>query len=95
VLTRNWHGGGGEIDLIAARADELRFVEVKARRPGDPRSDEALSRRQQARLRLAAKAWLVLNPSYEQLEQAFLVAFVDATVEPWEIRWVDNAFDDE
>lgn len=93
IITRNWRGGGGELDLVAWRADELRFVEVKARRAGDPRADDALTPRKQARLRLAAKAWLALNPAYERLAPAFLVAFVDTTLEPWEIRWLDNAFD--
>lgn len=92
VLARNWRGGGGEIDLIVARAGELRFVEVKARRADDPRADEAVDPRKQARLRLAARAWLAMNPLRDEVS-AFLVAWVDTTVEPWEIRWVDDAFD--
>lgn len=92
VLARNWRGGGGEIDLIVRRAGEVRFVEVKARREGDPRSDEAVNPRKQARLRLAARAWMALNPEAEG-DVAFLIAWVDTTVEPWEIRWMDNAFD--
>ena len=30
IVARNWRRGPGELDIIAARADELAFVEVKA-----------------------------------------------------------------
>lgn len=65
---------------------------MKARRPDDPRADEAVDGRKQARLRLAARAWLALNPDATR-QVAFLVAWVDPGVEPWEIRWIDDAFD--
>ena len=92
ILARNWRGGGGESDVIARRSGELRVVEVKARRADDPRGDDAVDPRKQARLRLAARAWLAVHPEITE-EAAFLVAWVDTTVEPWEIRWLDNAFD--
>lgn len=92
ILARNWRGGGGEIDLVARRTGAVRFVEIKARRAGDARADEAVTARKQSRLRLAARAWLALNPEAAD-EYSFLVAWVDTTVDPWEIRWLDNAFD--
>jgi putative endonuclease len=32
VVARKWHGGGGEVDLVALDGDILVFVEVKTRR---------------------------------------------------------------
>ena len=55
VLARNWHGRGGEIDLVCQDGETLVFVEVKARR------DERCGTPQEAvtwhkRRRLAAMA---------------------------------------
>jgi putative endonuclease len=93
LLARNWRGGGGEIDLIVGRAGQIRFVEVKARREDDPLGQDAVDSRKQARLKLAARAWLALHPP-EADDLAFLIAWVDPTTEPWEIRWLDNPFDE-
>lgn len=39
IVDRNWHGPGGELDVVAVRGRELAIVEVKTRRTmnfGDP-----------------------------------------------------------
>lgn len=88
VLDRNWIGGGGELDLVIARGDALRFVEVKLRT--DPvLADDRLSAAKQARLRSAAAAWLAARGEEWPGEQAFLVAWVDGDA----LRFVDDAFD--
>lgn len=59
VLVRNYHCQRGEIDIIAAKNNELSFVEVKARRNlvfGRPA--EAVNKRKQMRIRLTADAYL-------------------------------------
>lgn len=87
VLARNWIGGGGELDLVVARGDALRFVEVKLR--ADPAfAEDALSVAKQARLRSAAAAWLASRGEWRG-EQAFLVVWVDGEA----LRFVDDAFD--
>lgn len=90
IVARNWRGGGGEIDLVATLDGRVRFVEVKVRAGDDSLSDDAVSPHKRRRLRSAAEAWLSLNA--EPAEVCFLVAFVDARVEPWRVRLVDDAF---
>jgi putative endonuclease len=93
MLARNWHAEGGELDLVVRRAGVLRFVEVKARHADDPLADEAVTPLKQMRLRRAAAAWLHQHPDTAWKEAAFLVAWVDTTVDPWDVRWLDDAFD--
>lgn len=93
VLARNWRGAGGEIDVIARRGGVLRFVEVKARAPGDDTGADAITDRKIARLVRAAEAWLQEDTAPRD-EVAFLVAVVsfrtDGSVS---IDWLDDAFD--
>ncbi len=58
VLARRWRGGGGELDLVVARGEALRFVEVKLRSERDPVGLEVFSPRKMARVRRAGEAWL-------------------------------------
>ena len=59
VLDRNWRCRTGEIDLVARRARELVFCEVKTR-SGDRygRPFEAVGRAKQLRIRRLAAEWL-------------------------------------
>lgn len=92
ILARNWHGGGAELDLVAARDGVLRFVEVKARDPRDDGALEALTRDKQRRLSRAAEAWLDAFGEPAR-EAAFLVAVVTLGPGPWTVEWLDDAFD--
>ena len=56
ILRRNYRTRHGEVDLIARDGDVLVFVEVKARRRGDPA--EAVTPEKQRRLTLAALHFL-------------------------------------
>jgi putative endonuclease len=59
ILERNWRSGHKEIDLIAARAGVIAFVEVKARRRGSCGHPlDAITRYKRRQLALAARAWL-------------------------------------
>lgn len=90
VLSRNWHGAGGELDLVVQRSQKLRFVEVKTRASDDPVGAESVGPAKQAHLIRAAQAWSrKFNPDVD--EMAFLVALV----EPTGITWYDDAFDVE
>lgn len=92
IVARNWHGGGGELDLVIERAGALRIVEVRARATDEVPVLETIGRGKQRRLRRAAEAWLQgwPNPFHEV---AFLVAVVDLGVVPWTITLIDDAFD--
>ena len=91
VLARNWRGGGGELDAVVCRDTALRFVEVKARRPGeDPLASMTPSKLR--KLRGAARAFLAKRPDvYDDI--AFLVASVWAHDDGWSVDWLDDAFD--
>jgi len=102
VVARNWTGAGGELDVVVARLGQLRFVEVKARRPEDPGGLDAVGRMKRRRLVRAARAFLA---AWEDVfdEACFMVAMVwlpasgagldlvdakDVVVD-----WLDDAFD--
>lgn len=88
VLARNWMGAGAELDLVVAREGRLRFVEVKARAPGDPVGLDAVDGRKRRRLIRAAEAFLA--DYHDLMEEA---CFLVALVEDGQITWVDDAFD--
>ena len=89
VVSRNWRGGGGELDLVVVRGDALRFVEVKARQADDLHGPEmAVGPRKQRKLIRAAEAFLAsCDLMYDE------VAFLVALVEGGRIRLIDDAFD--
>ena len=90
VLSRNWRGGGGELDIVAVRQGSLRFVEVKTRSHDDPVGIECVGRSKQAKLSRAARAWLAKSDSpFDN------VAFMVVLVEPTGLTWYDDAFDVE
>lgn len=92
ILARRWSGGGGELDLVVLRDGRLRFVEVKARTDDDLDPLEQITPAKQARLIGAARAWLQAHRT-GATEVAFLVAVVDLSAQPWQVTWVDDAFD--
>ena len=83
ILGANVWAGGNELDLIARRGRQLRFVEVKEKRGsgwGDPL--EMVTAEKQRRLRRAAEAWLASHPECGELECRFdVVAVRDGRVE--------------
>ncbi len=67
VVTRNWHCGLGELDLVLERRGILVFCEVKSRRESAFGSGfEAVTRRKQAKLRAVAEAFLQVAGSRPQ-----------------------------
>jgi putative endonuclease len=77
ILGANVWAGGNEVDLIARRGRQLRFVEVKEKSGpayGDPR--EAVTEEKQRRVRHAAEAWLAAQPELARLELGFDVVAV-------------------
>jgi putative endonuclease len=89
VLGRNVHVGGGELDLIVIRGGCVRFVEVKARKPGED-GLEAITDHKQGKLRRAAEGWLQQHGGRFD-EVAFLVAVVHMEGR-WRLELLDDAF---
>jgi len=80
ILHRRTRNPGGEIDLIARRGKLIVFVEVKARRNAQDAA-EAITPRQQQRIRRAAEIFLATAPELAALDLRF-----DAVlVAPWRL----------
>ncbi|MCB5944938.1 YraN family protein [Acidocella sp. KAb 2-4] len=77
ILARRLRTKAGEIDLVAANAGRLLFVEVKAR-ASFTEAAYAVSARQQARLLAAAELALALHPDWAREETRFDVALIAA-----------------
>jgi putative endonuclease len=83
IVGANVWAGGNEVDLIARRGRDLRFVEVKEKRGGrygDP--VDAVTPEKQRRVRRAAETWLAARPELADLRIAFdVVAVRDGRLE--------------
>ena len=78
VLSRNFRCKGGEIDIIATRAGELHFVEVKLR--GNSRfglAAESVLPWKQKRLTRAAKFYLMRNKKWGASPHCFSVVAIE------------------
>ncbi len=68
VLNRNWRSGKKEIDIIALKDDMVVVVEIKTRSGAKLLyPEEAVTRRKQGFLKVAAQAFLDENPGYRNL----------------------------
>ncbi len=89
VLARRVKTPGGEIDIIARRADTVIFVEVKMRRSRS-HEFEVLASVNRRRIVTAARFFLARNPSLAGKTLRFDVIFLAPMSWP---RHVRNAFD--
>lgn len=93
IIKRNFTVRGGEIDIIAEKADIIAFVEVKTRTIGSMTSaDEAVDLRKQRLIIRTAQAYL------QNVAQPLQCRFDVATVETEggkvkKLRYYVNAFD--
>lgn len=92
VVDRNWHSLGGELDLVVERSGAIRFVEVKARFPGDNSALESITAGKRRKLIRTAEAWLLARGT-DATELAFLVAIVTFEPTGWTVEIFDDAFD--
>ena len=90
VLERNWHNRHQEIDIIAAKGDELIIVEVKCR-TGNPLTEPytAVTRNKQLLLIKAANAYILLKDL--DMEVRFDIIAITLGKETL-IEHIDNAF---
>lgn len=93
VIGRGWRIQGGEIDLIAMERDEVVFVEVKTRYPGeygDP--EESVTGAKRHRLRRAVHAWLESQPRRHHRYRIDVIAIVvDPAGGPARLKHIRNA----
>ena len=81
--------GGNEVDLIARRGRELRFVEVKEKTgPAFGNPAEMVGVEKQRRVRRTAELWLAGRPDLAELQIAFDVV----AVQQGRLRRMPDAF---
>jgi putative endonuclease len=87
IAARRWRGQGGEVDLIAAGAEGLVFIEVKKSRSFE-QAAARLTNRQMQRLQMTALEYLGTQPQGLLTDMRFDVALVDSM---GDIRVIENA----
>ena len=94
ILAQNYRTRQGEIDLIAACARYLVFVEVKTRKSGRfCAACEAVNQRKQERLILTAEQWLQTYPTSLQPRMDVIEVYGDEGGPARQIYHLENAFD--
>ena len=97
ILERNWSVREGEIDIIAAKPDEIIFVEVRSRRGrsfGTP--EESITGRKAAHVRSAAAAYLMEHPEAPETQRIDVVVLeLDAKGRVLRVEQIENAIEDE
>lgn len=90
ILERNWKCRFGEIDIIAERAQEIRFVEVKYRSRADfGYAEEAVTEHKRDRLRLAITSWLALQTPEPARYQVDIMALYSKNSQVY-LRWLES-----
>lgn len=91
ILERNWRVGHLEVDIIAAKGDDIIFCEVKVRRDKSVYPAEAVDRRKQAHIISAAKGYMVRFKG-TPLRYRFDVSSINGTPEDYQLQYLPNAF---
>ena len=97
ILERNWSAPEGEIDIIAAKPDEIIFVEVRSRRGrnfGTP--EDSITGRKAAHVRAAAAAYLMEHPDSPDTQRIDVIALeLDAKGRVLRVEQIENAIEDD
>jgi len=97
ILERNWSVREGEIDLIARRADELVFVEVRSRsvRRGMGTPEESITGRKANHVRAAAAVYVQEHPEAPPNQRIDVIALeLDAKGRVLRVEQIENAIED-
>lgn len=94
ILGRNLTSRAGEVDLVAQKAEQLFFIEIKWRKNRNyGRAIEAVSREKQHRIRRTAEWLLIQHPEWQKWIPFFSVLAIDENADGTaEIEFVPDAF---
>lgn len=90
IVERNWRLNHLEIDIIAARGEEIIFVEVKTRRDGNLNPLDAMTPKKVKLLCKAAETYIRIN--HLTMNPRFDVASVIGDGNSCQIEYIANAF---
>jgi len=91
ILARNYRQQYGEIDIIAANEESLRFVEVKVRRSSPFGLDHLVPPAKQRKIGMVAREFLSSNTITNKACQ-FDVALIEWHGDSYTLKYIDNAF---
>ena len=93
ILSGNFVGGTGEIDIVATDNNFICFVEVKTRTRGTMFAPaEAVDRRKQENIRSAAAVYMKGFPAGVRMRYDIIEVLVDENAQLLEINHIKNAF---
>lgn len=92
TVVRNWHGAGGELDLVAHRRGILAVCEVKTRADAAA-LEEILTAAQRDRIMQAAAAFLARRPELAGHTARFDLLAVAPRFLGWRVVHVPGAFE--
>jgi putative endonuclease len=92
ILARNWHGAGGELDLVASRRGLVAICEVKTRRHRSA-LEEPITAAQRERIGRAAAAYLAARPELAGHAVRFDLLSVWRDAGRTRVRHVPGAFE--
>lgn len=93
VVARNWKCRGGEIDLIVRKGNEMRVVEVKARRGphrGPLGPHETVTDRKLSKIGIAAALFFAAHPALPQEAHIDVVTVLFFSDRAPDIQWLKD-----
>jgi putative endonuclease len=92
ILSQNWHSSAGEIDILAYRAEQYCFIEVRGRKAGGLMlAEESLSEDKLERCELTALVYLEKHPEiWDNWQIAFLALTYDQKLQVTRISFEEN-----
>jgi len=90
ILRRNWRHGRYEVDIIAAKAGIVHFIEVKSRRSnayGPP--EQSVSRKKILHVMQGAEGWLLDHPGHTRIQYDVLAITFRKNAEPEFVLFTD------
>lgn len=95
IIGANYYSSFGEIDIIAIKANKLKFIEVKTRKNPNVRlAENSISLSKQKKIANTAMHFLSKNPQYSQYDCSFDVIIIISypEEESYKVIYQENAF---